>query len=80
MIPVSRRLAVGGLLLLLAGCNRGSGGSPLALGSGDQAKLNAYTEGYNIVIGEFGLNQQIEAYQKADINGPHTTWNWAKST
>ncbi len=71
MISVSRRLALGGLLVLLAGCDRGGGGSPLVVGGGDQAKLNAYTEGYNIVIGEFGLRQQLDAYQKAGINGAH---------
>ncbi len=46
-------------------------GSPLAPGGDDQAKLNAYTDGYNIVIGEFGLKQQLDDYQKAGINGAH---------
>ena len=73
MISVSRCLALGGLLVLLAACSRSSGGSPLAPGGEDQAKLNAYTEGYNIMVGEFGLKQQLDDYQKAGINGPHPT-------
>ncbi len=70
MISVSRGWALGGLLVLLAGCNRGVGGTPPAL-SGDQAKLNAYTDGYNIVIGAFGLRQQLDAYEKAGVAGLH---------
>ena len=70
MISVTRSVSLAALTaIVLVGCSRG-GGVTLG-GGGDQAKLNAYTDGYNIVIGEFGLKQQFDAYEKAGIGGPH---------
>lgn len=57
--------------IALAACDR-SGRLAAAAGGADpaQAKLNAYTEGYNVVLGEFGLGEEYQSYLKADIAGP----------
>ena len=60
------------LALLLAGavgCSRQGGG--VAATDGVQGKLNAYTEGYNVVIGTFGVKEQFDQYEKAGIGGEH---------
>ena len=70
MISVTRSVSLAALTaIVLVGCSRG-GGVTLG-GGGDKAKLNAYTDGYNTVIGEVGLKQQFDAYEKAGIGGPH---------
>jgi hypothetical protein len=51
---------------LLAGCSGSGGGAGAPLAGGDgQAKLNAYTEAYNNVVGPFGLKQQLDSYNQA---------------
>ena len=57
---------------LAAACGRAG---PAGLGAGgaeaEQSKLNGYTEGFNTVLGGFGLRSQYEEYLKAGIGGPH---------
>ncbi len=63
------------MAVLLAGCGRGGPGGVVAGAfagpEAGQAKLNAYTEGFNTVLGTFGLRGEYESYQKAGIGGPH---------
>ena len=56
------------LAAALSACNRGGALPPGSAES--QNKLNAYTEGYNVVIGQFGLKEQFDQYEHAGIGGP----------
>lgn len=60
------------MLAVMAACGRQAGGAGALLGqhSADRAKLNAYTEGYNVVLGNFGLRTQVENYARGHIAGP----------
>lgn len=75
MIELSRSIALASLLALAA-CGTGAGGNKtdadVVAAVGDEkteAKLGAYTEAYNGLVGTFGLAETTESYLKADI--PH---------
>ena len=78
-------LAAPALLLALGGCDgAGTGGNtssaipgvPTTEGKDPaQAKLDAYTEGYNKLIGTFGLPETAENYAKEDIPNQSPTDN-----
>lgn len=67
--------------LALAGCHQAARvGGALAAASPEQAKINAYTEGYNVVLGDFGLAEEYQSYLKAGIGGPQPQPEYAYMT
>ena len=59
-------------MLTLGACGGGSGGTGAVSGApSDRAKLNAYTGGYNVVLGSYGLKSQVENDDRGHIAGPH---------
>lgn len=64
-------MAAAAALVATTGCERSGGVSDtLSGGRSAQAKLNAYTKGYNVVIGTYGLRAALENYERGHIMDP----------
>lgn len=71
MRQVSTGTAALAALLMLGACGKGAGGGgSVSTTPSDRAKLNAYTGGYNVVLGSYGLKEQVENYDRGHITGP----------